>query len=179
MIIPDIFLSVHEELVLFLLSVIMGCGLGALFDIFRAFRIIIPHRTAAAAVEDILFCVIWAFSLVCFTNVYAKGQFRMFFIAGNIPGFILWRVTVGNPLARLLSRVIDVIFRILRKVFSVPAKLISRIYRKYRRKFVKNAKIHKSRKNIWSAPLIDKGKMLYNIYNKKRSGKGESRNGSE
>lgn len=177
MIIPDIFLSVHEELVLFMWSVLLGCAMGAVFDIFRAFRVIIPHRTAAAAIEDVLFCIIWAGALVCFTEVFAKGVFRMFFLAGNIPGFIIWRITIGNPLVKLLSRVLGAVIKALGKVFSLPVKLISRIYRKYRRKFVKNAKIHKSRKNIWSAPLIDKGKMLYNNYNKRRSGKGESRNG--
>jgi len=50
MLIPDTFLTVHEELLLFLGAILLGCILELVFDIFRAFRIIIPHKAAANAI---------------------------------------------------------------------------------------------------------------------------------
>lgn len=178
MIIPDTYLTVHEELILFFASAILGCVLGAVFDIFRAFRVIVPHRSAAAAIEDILFMLIWAGSLVCFTSVLAKGDMRIYYIAGSMLGFILWRLTVGNPLVRFLSAVFDRIFGIIGRLLSPVKKLFMRVFRKCRHKFVKNAKNDSKVKNIWSAPLIAVQKMLYNIFKRKRK-KGEEEHGSE
>lgn len=176
MIIPDAYLTVHEELILFLSSAILGSLLGIVFDIFRAFRIIIPHRNFSAAIEDVLFIMIWAGSIVCFMSVLAKGDFRWYYIAGSILGFVLWRVTAGNPLTRLLSEVLGFIFGIIRRIFRPVKKLFMRVFRKCRRKFVKNAKIHIKGKNIWSAPLIAVQKMLYNMFKRK---KGREEHGSE
>ena len=36
-------LSIELERELFLLSVVLGCGLGLLYDIFRVFRAALPH----------------------------------------------------------------------------------------------------------------------------------------
>lgn len=178
MIIPDTYLTVHEELILFFASVILGCVLGVVFDIFRAFRIIIPHKTFSAAIEDVLFMLIWAGSIVCFMSVLAKGDFRWYYIFGSTLGFILWRVTAGNPLVRLLSGVLGFIFGMMRRLFT-PVKIIfMRVFRKCRHKFVKNAKNDSKGKNIWSAPLIAMRKMLYNICNRMRR-KGRERHGSE
>lgn len=174
MLIPDTYLTIHEELLLFLGSVLLGCALEMLFDLFRAFRLIIPHKTAAAALEDILFMLIWAGAVVCFTSVFAKGDLRIFYIIGNIIGFILWRVTIGNPLVRLLSKILNAFVKLLKWLLSPMTKLCVRTYKKCTCKFVNNAKNHKRKKN----PLIAVRKMLYNIFNTKGR-KDEAEHGSE
>lgn len=174
MLIPDTYLTVHEELLLFFGAVLLGCALEILFDLFRAFRLIIPHKTAATVLEDILFMIIWAGAVVCFTNVFAKGDMRIFYIIGNILGFILWRVTIGNPLVRLLSKILNVFFKLLKWLFSPITKLYVRTYKKWAYKFVNNAKNHKRKKN----PLIAVRKMLYNVCNVKGR-KEEAEHGSE
>jgi hypothetical protein len=174
MLIPDTYLTVHEELLLFFGAVLLGCALEILFDLFRAFRLIIPHKTAATAIEDIIFILIWAGSVVCFTSVFAKGDLRIFYIIGNILGLILWRVTIGNPLVRLLSRLLHNILRLIKWLFSPITRLYVRTYKKCASKFVNNAKNHKRKKN----PLIAVRKMLYNIFNTKGR-KDEAEYGSE
>ncbi len=174
MLIPDTYLTVHEELLLFFGAVLLGCALEILFDLVRALRLIIPHKTAATALEDILFMLIWAGVVICFTSVFAKGDLRIFYIIGNILGFILWRVTIGNPLVRLLSRLLNTIFKLIKWIFSPITKLCVRAYKKCTSKFVNNAKNHKREKK----PLIAARKMLYNIFNKKGR-KDEAENGSE
>lgn len=178
MIIPDTFLTIHEETVLFLSSVLLGIGMELVFDIFRALRIILPHKTAAAAIEDVLFILIWAGSIAAFTSVLAKGDLRFFCISGSVIGFILCRVLIGNPLVRLLARIMQAVIRVFGWL-TLPFRAVGvRIYRKCRLKFVRNAKNHSGRKKNLPAPLIAPFKMLYNIYNRKRK-QGDNRSGSE
>lgn len=178
MLIPDTFLTVHEELLLFLGAILLGCILELVFDMFRAFRIIIPHKAAANAIEDIIFILIWSGSIICFTSVFAKGVFRMFYIIGTILGFVLCRVTIGNALVRILSLVSNFLLRIVKWIFSPVVKLCIWIHEKFARKFVNNAKIHSRIKNICSFPLIAVRKMLYNIFNSNRK-KGEKEHGGK
>lgn len=176
MLIPDTFLTVHEELLLFLGAILLGCVLELVFDIFRAFRIIIPHKAVANAIEDIIFIMIWSGCLICFTSIFAKGVFRIFYIIGSVLGFILCRVTIGNSLVRILSLISNVLLRIIKWIFSPFIKLCTWIHNKFVRKFVNNAKISRRIKNICSFPLIAVQKMLYNIFNSNGK-KGEKENG--
>lgn len=178
MIIPDTYLTVHEELILLFASAVLGCVLGVVFDIFRALRIIIPHKTFMTAAEDVLFMLIWAGSIVCFVSVFAKGDFRIYYIVGSVIGFILWRVTAGNPLVRLLSAVFGFVFGLFGKIFLPVKRMLMCSFRKCRNKFVKNAKNDRKKKNIWSALLIEVRQMLYNIFNRKKM-KGREKHGSE
>lgn len=178
MLIPDTYLTVHEELILFLGSVILGCALELIFDIFRSLRVIIPHKAAANAIEDIIFIMIWAGSIACFTSIFAKGYLRIFYIVGSILGFVLCKLTVGDPLVRLLSMIWRFILRFIRWIFTPAIKIYTWIYNKYVQKIVNNAKIRRCIKNIWSAPLIAVRKMLYNIFNNRRK-MGETKGDSE
>lgn len=174
--IPDTFLSVQEETTLFFLSAVMGGALELVWDGVRAFRIVVPHKKTAEAIEDAFFLVVWAGCLVSFTSAFAKGDMRVFYIVGNILGFILTRLTIGNPVTRLLSRIVKAIYSFFAWVTSPMRKLVLRIRKKWNEKFVINAKNAPERKNIWSALLIAKYKMLYNISNHKKT-KGDGKRG--
>ncbi len=176
MIIPDTFLTVHEETVLFLGSCVLGGGLSITWDVVRGLRIAVPHKAAAKAVEDVLFMVLWAASLVCFTSVYAKGVLRLFCVAGTVLGFVSVRLSVGNPVMRLFSRIIAAVYKIIRFITAPGVKIAVYTRKKLTGKFVSNAKNSTKRKNIWSAPLIAWEKMLYNRVNHKK-GKGDEKRG--
>ena len=53
--VPDTFFSLHEELVLFFLSVIFGAVIGVAYDVLRVFRLVFPHNTLLTAIEDLVF----------------------------------------------------------------------------------------------------------------------------
>ncbi len=178
MLIPDTFLTIHEETLLFLWSCLLGAALGLLFDAFRALRLIIPHKGWAVALEDVVFLLIWAGAVVCFTSVLAKGDLRIYYLAGNLLGLILYRLTLGNPVVRLLRRILDTVLRLLRWCLRPITGFLVSMYRKYRGKFVRNAKNEKKLKNIHIAPLIAPCKMLYNKRNKMRK-QGEKKGGKE
>lgn len=178
MLIPDTFLTVHEETLLFLYSCLLGAALGLLFDVLRAVRLVLPHKTFAAALEDVFFLLFWAGCIAAFTSAFAKGDLRFYYIFGSILGFLLYRFTLGNPVVRLLRRILGGITGLLAWCLRPITALLVRMYRKCRGKFVTNAKNREKFKNIRKAPLIAPRKMLYNKHNRKRK-QGDKNRGTE
>ncbi|MBQ8514916.1 MAG: spore cortex biosynthesis protein YabQ [Ruminococcus sp.] len=176
--IPDTFLTIHEETLLFLASVLLGCGLGILFDLLRTLRILLPHKSWFVALEDVLFLLVWAGAVVSFTSVLAKGDLRMYYILGSSMGFVLYRLLLGNPVTRLLRRIFGWILRLLGWIFRPVTAVLVRIHRKCKNKFVGSAKNLRKDKNIWSALLIAPREMLYNKH-KNKGKQGERNLGSQ
>ena len=59
-------LGLELERELFLLSVVLGCGLGLLYDIFRVFRAALPHGKILTFFEDIIYTFLYGFALFTF-----------------------------------------------------------------------------------------------------------------
>lgn len=98
------FFTVSEQMKLFLLSCLFGFPIGIVYDVFRAVRIIFPSGKIAAAIEDILFFIIYAVFLMCFTVSCARSEFRIYFCVGNLIGFIIYFFTVGNITIRIINK---------------------------------------------------------------------------
>ena len=67
------------EAMLFLASCLLGVGFGAVYDLFRAFRLIFPAGKKAAFVEDGIFFVIFAAINFLFFLDRSFGRLRLFF----------------------------------------------------------------------------------------------------
>ncbi len=175
MLIPDTFLTVHEETLLFLWSCLLGGALGLCFDFLRTIRLLLPHKVWMTALEDILFLFLWAASLAAFSVALAKGDLRIYYIVGNLLGFLLYRVTLGNPILRIFSRILGAIFGILGKIFRPVGAAVVQLCGKCLGKFVGNAKNQGEEKKIQSSLLIAARQMLYNKHDKmERQGEGKS-----
>lgn len=105
----ETFFSISEECILFLLSTVMGAGLGILYDIFRIIRIIFPFasKKSAVFVEDILFMLISGAAVFLYAAVMCRGQVRFFCILGTFLGFLLYITAVGNAIIGLLRRIAE------------------------------------------------------------------------
>lgn len=125
----DNFFSLSYECLLFLYSVILGAGLGIIFDVFRAIRAVIPHNSFFVAFEDILFILVWTFSLVIFSVELSGGNIRFFCFMGTLLGFTIYFFSIGKLVITFIRSVSSFIRRILNAVFG-------RIYSFLRRCFV-------------------------------------------
>ena len=94
--VPETFFSVHEELVLFGLSCLMGVLLGVVYDIFRTARVMLPHRSWMVFAEDAVFLVFYGIALSAFVSAASRGELRFYFVIGNTAGFVLYLATVGS-----------------------------------------------------------------------------------
>jgi hypothetical protein len=102
----ETFLSVTKQTELFLLAVVLGAGLGILFDALRVLRIII--RTAGNAFfcgfTDTLFVLFSAFCIFLFCAETAHGQVRFFVVIGAALGFLLEILTTGDIVTSLVRK---------------------------------------------------------------------------
>ena len=125
----DNFFSISYECQIFIYSIILGIGLGIVFDIFRVIRAVIPHNSFFVAFEDILFMLVWTFSLVIFSVELSGGNIRFFCFVGMLLGFTIYFFSVGKIVITFIRSVSSFIRRILNAVFG-------RIYGFLRRCFV-------------------------------------------
>lgn len=162
----ETFFSPREQVLLFLFSALLGVGLGVLFDCFRALRALIPHTRFFVGLEDVLFLLVWGFSLVTFAMEKGRGEVRFYYLLGSIIGFTLYFFTVGSVVNSVIKILIGTLFRISRglykflvrpivKIFVVIAKkswdFFVRIHLRFK-KIARNNQIH----------LKNSSKLLYN-----------------
>ena len=68
-------LGLELERELFLLSVVLGCGLGLLYDIFRVFRVALPHGKILTFFEDIIYTFLYGFAnRLCDRTSYCRKR---------------------------------------------------------------------------------------------------------
>ena len=87
--------SLETETQIYLLSVLLGAGIGVVYDMFRAVRIIFRHKKAAVFAEDIIFCALAGFAVFTFATGLT-GKLRFFTVAGMAAGFVIEHFSLGN-----------------------------------------------------------------------------------
>lgn len=95
-IIPETFVSVEMQLLLFAGSCLMGIPCGMTADFFRFLRKILPHHTIGVLLEDIFCCTIIALLLAGYMTAFAKGDFRIYYVIGAFLGFVLYECTISG-----------------------------------------------------------------------------------
>ena len=160
------FFTSGQQLQLFLLSCAFGIPIGIVFDIFRVIRMIIHHNKIAAALEDILFFCLYGVFLMCFTISMARSEFRFYYCAGNLIGFILYYVTAGTVVTGILRKIIGFIKRALLRIFRPLLKKFVLICEKIRTIFV--GSLQSNKKNSETL-LIDDTNLLYNSNKEKKN----------
>lgn len=162
MIIPETYLSVHQQLSLLGLSVAFGAAFGIVFDFFRALRIALPHNKLLVAAEDIIFMLFYSVFIISFTSAAALGQFRFFYVIGNLIGFTLYFFTVGSVVIRIFRSIFSASLSVLRFILFPFRLFYVRIFTKISSKFVAFAQIIAKCYKIKKRLLIEHTKMLYN-----------------
>jgi len=136
------FFTSGQQLNLFLLSCLFGIPVGIVYDIFRAFRIVFRHCKAAVIIEDIIFFMLYGIFIMCFTITFARSEFRFYYCLGNILGFILYYVTIGQLVSGFFKKTAEVI----KKRLNIPLKKFVLMCGKFINKFVGSFQNIKSRK---------------------------------
>lgn len=94
---------IHQETVVFFLSVLHGAVLTLGYDVLRAFRAAFRHSTAAVSLEDFLFWLTAGFLTFCLAFFYTDGVIRGYVAAGMAIGSILYHYTLSTLAVRVLS----------------------------------------------------------------------------
>lgn len=154
----ETYFTVSEQTRLFLCSILLGLPLGCGYDLLRTLRLLLRHSKLAAALEDVLFLLIWGGTLLCFSSVLARGELRGYYGMGSFLGFLLWRCTLGCMTVPLLRRIL----LLLKRLLAPAARGVVRIYREIQKKFGHFAKLFKKASFFPLLHLIAGREMLYN-----------------
>lgn len=113
----ETFFTVSEQCSLFLLSVVLGLGIGVFYDVFRVLRIIFPSAAKKKAVfaEDMIFMVVSGAAVFVYAALLCRGQVRFFCVIGTFLGFLLYIVTVGSLIVGILRSIASAIAKFFRK----------------------------------------------------------------
>jgi spore cortex biosynthesis protein YabQ len=155
-----------EQTAVFLEAVIVGAVFGAVYDLFRIWRVAFYTPAAIVFVQDILFFSICAVVTFFFGLTVIDGTLRLFVLLGELIGGVLYHFTLGRLVIAAARRIINAIkafFRFLtRKILLPPWKLCRGLARRYLAFCAFVLKIFK--KNLQNAKIRLKylGNMLYN-----------------
>ncbi|MCI7767655.1 MAG: spore cortex biosynthesis protein YabQ [Oscillospiraceae bacterium] len=143
---PETFMPVCRQAELFLLSVLLGGGMGVLYDVFRALRAIFPPlgRVVPTAVCDIIFLLLCGLGIFLFSILCGDGLVRGYYLLGAFLGMTIYLLTAGTVVIGIIRTVFGGIYRvlggILRRLGKPLAGLFKKISTKKGYKFVTNAK---------------------------------------
>lgn len=164
--IPETYVTVEEQLLLFAGSCLLGIPLGLFIDACRLFRRTVPHPAILVLLEDIVVCFGAVLLLLTYTHTFAHSVFRAYYAFGCFLGWLLYVCTVGN----IVMACGTWLCRAVQRIF-VP------ICKKRPAGFVKVSKKCKNGTQNTQNPLHETGQMVYNIkrYRKKEKGHGKSK----
>ena len=112
-------MTVARETVIFLLSCLVGAWIGVVYDAFRIIRIAFPHGKWAVFIEDVIFVLISAVFTFFFSVKFLNGFFRVFVVAGEILGFVIYYFTIGVLVFNCFKTLIFVIKTFLKWVCGI------------------------------------------------------------
>lgn len=172
--------TLAEETLSFFRACLLGVCLGLLYDALRIFRIAIRCNSIFVFVQDLLYFLFVTLCTFSFVLAFHDGKLRVFLLAGELLGAVVYFFTVSL----LLMKVARIVIGFLQKVFRAVFRLITAPFRWIGKKFwavLKRlgsffwVKMKKIRINL----QINLKKRKAMMYNKKKSDNCESERGVE
>lgn len=135
-----------QQIITFLLSVLLGIGISLLYCLFRWGRIVFPVKKIGLFFQDVLFFALSAIAVFFFLMIRCEGVFRIYVLFGVAFGAVFGHLTIGKYTSRLMVTVTLFIGRHLRRIFR-PVWGFSKKTKE--RMVTQNRKTIKSLKNIF------------------------------
>lgn len=151
-------LGLALETEIFLLSVLLGGGMGVVYDFLRVIRALIPHGKIFTFIEDFAYVVLFGFALFTFSTGLT-GSVRYFSVVGMILGCIIERFSVGNAVVFVVRKFAE---GVRNKIFSPIFKFITKIAVGIKKRFVKKYSNFRKSKKSDENGLKAESKMVYN-----------------
>lgn len=148
-------LSLHAQAQLFLLTVLLGGGMGLFYDGLRVFRHALRYNAFWVQAEDGLFWLLAVFLVFCVMLHANAGEIRFFTILGLFGGMGLYFLTLSRMVLAVSDKIISAVkymlglfgrivttpFRLLWLVFCRPARKIGGFCEKQRKKLLQSVKL--------------------------------------
>ena len=93
--------TVAKETMLFFQSLILGAGLSLLYDVLRIIRRETRHQAVAVSLEDVVYFLVCGMVTFGFILKDNSGQVRGYIVVGEVIGWIICHMTVGEAAVRI------------------------------------------------------------------------------
>ena len=136
---------IHDQISLFLYACLLGIGFGIYYDIFRFAREIGFNSDINILIQDIFFTVSIAPATFLFFTAFNNGVIRIFAIAGQFGGLLLYRYTFGvltMKIFKVLVIPVRAIINLIRKPFRTFEVFLIKRWKSY----VFNLKVNKNKR---------------------------------
>ena len=112
-------ISITEQSIVFLFSCVVGGLLGAFYDVFRIIRIAFNSKWLSIFFQDLIFCILSAFSIILLVFYTNSGTVRWFSLFGCFACFVLYHLTVGKFIMFVSKKIIDFIKKVLNFIYKI------------------------------------------------------------
>ncbi|MBQ6713923.1 MAG: hypothetical protein IJN15_00055 [Clostridia bacterium] len=167
-------ISINNQIITFLLSLVLGCVLCAFYDTFRSIRKVGFNSFTATFISDLVFWIVSGFITFLFLIARTNGAPRGYVFLTALMGFIIFRATLSRFWIGILVFLIKNIVGFLRFIYTWFYRFWDKttyLLHKLLLKIIKRGK-------RWLQKLKKLLKYRYNMLYTKRNVK-TSRNGDE
>ncbi len=119
-----------SQIQIFWYACILGIIMGIIYDVFRIIRLLINWKDWQIFIQDIVYFFIVGVFTFLFTLAYNKGDVRAYLIAGEIIGWILYYITIGEIVYHFSEAIARFIKKILSKFIKIIRNLVIKIVNK-------------------------------------------------
>ncbi len=119
-----------RETAVFLIMIVCGAALSALFDLFRAARMAAKQGTVAVNVSDTVFWIVAAFALTACVWNFNGGIFRFYEVVGVILGCVFYFLLLSRWILKLFLLIIKNILKfagLILKILLTPWRFLYKI----------------------------------------------------
>lgn len=111
--------SLATQTVYFLYSILFGIILSAVYDVVRVIRFMGFTKLWQIILSDVVYFFVCAVLTFLFSLPFNNGSVRYFVLFGEAVGFILYRFTLGEVMAKVYCFLIRIISRIFKKSLEI------------------------------------------------------------
>lgn len=114
-----------EETLVFFRACLLGAALAAVYDLFRILRMLVRWPAILVGVQDVVYFVFATVVTFSFLMAFHDGQLRVFILAGELAGGVVYFLTISVlllKLSRVVIRLVKSPFRWLKKQVSSRRK---------------------------------------------------------
>lgn len=97
---------IYDEMRLFGICFLLGMALGFLYDVFRIFRMLIPHKNIFVDLEDLLYWVLTAWLVFRTLFQFNEGKLRGYAFLGMFLGVLVYTLTVRRLLLFIVKKLL-------------------------------------------------------------------------
>lgn len=97
---------IYDEMRLFGICFLLGMMLGFLYDLFRIFRMLVPHKNIFVDLEDLLYWILTAWFVFRTLFQFNEGKLRGYAFLGMFLGVLLYTLTFRRLMLFLVKKML-------------------------------------------------------------------------